>query len=213
MSNIDQLSANAIRILAADGIQKAKSGHPGLPLGCADIAYVLWGKEMNHNPKNPNWRNRDRFILSGGHGSMLLYSLLHLFGYGLTKEDLMQFRQLDSKTPGHPEYRHTAGIEATTGPLGQGMAMAVGMAMAEKHMAAKYNKPEFPVINHYVYALGGDGCMMEGISHEAFSLAGTLGLSKLIILMTATRSLSKAAPTLHLPRMLRSVLMPTASRP
>ena len=187
MSNIDQMSANAIRILAADGIQKAKSGHPGLPLGCADIAYVLWGKEMNHNPKNPNWRNRDRFILSGGHGSMLLYSLLHLFGYGLTKEDLMQFRQLDSKTPGHPEYRHTAGIEATTGPLGQGMAMAVGMAMAEKHMAAKYNKPEFPIINHYVYALGGDGSMMEGISHECFSLAGTLKLDNLIVIYDSNK--------------------------
>ena len=140
MSNIDVMSANAIRVLAADAIQKAKSGHPGLPLGCADIAYVLWGKEMNHNPKNPEWRNRDRFILSGGHGSTLLYSLLHLFGYGLKKEDLMQFRQMDSLTPGHPEYRHTKGVEATTGPLGQGMAMAVGMAMAEKHMAAKYNK-------------------------------------------------------------------------
>ena len=136
MSNIDVMSANAIRVLAADAIQKAKSGHPGLPLGCADIAYVLWGKEMNHNPKNPEWRNRDRFILSGGHGSTLLYSLLHLFGYGLKKEDLMQFRQMDSLTPGHPEYRHTKGVEATTGPLGQGMAMAVGMAMAEKHMAA-----------------------------------------------------------------------------
>ena len=187
MSNIDQMSANAIRVLAADAIQKAKSGHPGLPLGCADIAYVLWGKEMNHNPKNPNWRNRDRFILSGGHGSMLLYSLLHLFGYGLTKEDLMQFRQLDSKTPGHPEYRHTAGIEATTGPLGQGMAMAVGMAMAEKHMAAKYNKEGYPVFSHYVYALGGDGCMMEGISHECFSLAGTLKLDNLIVIYDSNK--------------------------
>lgn len=182
MSNIDVMSANAIRVLAADAIQKAKSGHPGLPLGCADIAYVLWGKEMNHNPKNPNWRNRDRFILSGGHGSTLLYSLLHLFGYGLKKEDLMQFRQMGSLTPGHPEYRHTTGVEATTGPLGQGMAMAVGMAMAEKHMAAKYNKEGFKVFDHFTYVLGGDGCMMEGISSEAFSLAGTLGLGKLIVL-------------------------------
>ena len=182
MSNIDVMSANAIRVLAADAIQKAKSGHPGLPLGCADIAYVLWGKEMNHNPKNPDWRNRDRFILSGGHGSTLLYSLLHLFGYGLKKEDLMQFRQMDSLTPGHPEYRHTKGVEATTGPLGQGMAMAVGMAMAEKHMAAKYNKDGYKVFDHFTYVLGGDGCMMEGISSEAFSLAGTLGLGKLIVL-------------------------------
>ena len=182
MSNIDVMSANAIRVLAADAIQKAKSGHPGLPLGCADIAYVLWGKEMNHNPKNPDWKNRDRFILSGGHGSTLLYSLLHLFGYGLKKEDLMQFRQMGSLTPGHPEYRHTRGVEATTGPLGQGMAMAVGMAMAEKHMAAKYNREGFNIFDHYTYVLGGDGCMMEGISSEAFSLAGTLGLGKLIVL-------------------------------
>lgn len=187
MSNIDQKSANAIRVLAADAIQKAKSGHPGLPLGCADIAYTLWGKEMKHNPKKPDWRNRDRFILSGGHGSALLYSLLHLFGYGLTKEDLASFRQMDSLTPGHPEYRHTKGVEATTGPLGQGMAMAVGMAMSEAHMAAKYNKPGFPVFDHYTYVLGGDGCMMEGISNEAFSLAGTLGLSKLIVIYDSNK--------------------------
>ena len=187
MSNIDVMSANAIRVLAADAIQKAKSGHPGLPLGCADIAYVLWGKEMQHNPKNPNWRNRDRFVLSGGHGSTLLYSLLHLFGYGLTLDDLKQFRQLDSKTPGHPEYRHTTGIEATTGPLGQGMAMAVGMAMAEKHMADKYNKDGYKVFDHYTYVLGGDGCMMEGISHEAFSLAGTLKLDKLIVIYDSNK--------------------------
>ncbi len=182
MNNIDQMSANAIRVLAADAIQKAKSGHPGLPLGAADAAYALWAKEMKHNPANPDWFNRDRFILSGGHGSMLLYSLLHLFGYGLTKEDLMQFRQLDSLTPGHPEYRHTKGVEATTGPLGAGMAMAVGMAMAEEHLAAKFNREGFPVVDHYTYVLGGDGCMMEGISHEAFSLAGTLGLGKLIVI-------------------------------
>ena len=179
---IDQRSINAIRILSADAIQKANSGHPGLPLGAAPAAYTLWAKVMNHNPKDPSWANRDRFILSGGHGSMLLYSLLHLFGYGLTKEDLMNFRQLGSLTPGHPEYRHTTGVEATTGPLGAGMAMAVGMAMAEKHLAATFNKDEFPVVDHYTYVLGGDGCMMEGISYEAFSLAGTLGLSKLIVL-------------------------------
>lgn len=181
MNNIDTMSVNAIRVLAADAVQKAKSGHPGLPLGCAAIAYELWTKEMKHNPANPDWANRDRFILSGGHGSTLLYSLLHLFGYGLTKEDMAQFRQLDSKTPGHPEYRHTKGVEATTGPLGAGMAMAVGMAMAERHLAAKFNKENFPVVDHYTYALGGDGCMMEGISYEALSLAGTLGLDKLII--------------------------------
>lgn len=181
MSNIETMSVNAIRILAADAVQKAKSGHPGLPLGCAAVAYDIWAREMKHNPANPEWVDRDRFILSGGHGSTLLYSLLHLFGYGLTKEDLMQFRQLDSLTPGHPEYRHTKGVEATTGPLGAGMAMAVGMAMAEAHLAAKFNKENYPVVDHYTYVLGGDGCMMEGISSEAFSLAGTLGLNKLIV--------------------------------
>ena len=187
MNNIDTMSVNAIRVLAADAVQKAKSGHPGLPLGCAAVAYELWAKDMKHNPANPDWANRDRFILSGGHGSTLLYSLLHLFGYGLTKEDLMQFRQLDSLTPGHPEYRHTKGVEATTGPLGAGMAMAVGMAMAEAHLAAKFNKDGFPVVDHYTYVLGGDGCMMEGISSEAFSLAGTLGLNKLIVLYDSNK--------------------------
>lgn len=183
MSNIDTLSINAIRILSADAIQKANSGHPGLPLGCAPIGYELWANHMNHNPANPKWANRDRFILSGGHGSMLLYSLLHLFGYGdLSKEDLMNFRQVGSMTPGHPEYGHTVGVEATTGPLGAGMAMAVGMAMAESHLASVFNKEDYPVMDHYTYVLGGDGCMMEGISSEAFSLAGTLGLGKLIVL-------------------------------
>ena len=182
MKNLEQQSVNAIRILAADAVQKAKSGHPGLPLGCAAVAYELWGKHMNHNPKNPEWKNRDRFVLSGGHGSTLLYSLLHLFGYGLTKEDLASFRQWGSLTPGHPEYGHTAGVEATTGPLGAGMAMAVGMAMAEAHLAAVFNKENYPVVDHYTYVLGGDGCMMEGISSEAFSLAGTLGLHKLVVI-------------------------------
>ena len=181
MSNIDTMSVNAIRVLSADGVQKANSGHPGLPLGSAAMAYELWAKHMKHNPANPKWANRDRFILSGGHGSMLLYSLLHLFGYGLTKEDLMQFRQDGSLTPGHPEYGHTIGVEATTGPLGAGMAMAVGMAMGEAHLAAKFNKESFPVVDHYTYVLGGDGCMMEGITSEAMSLAGTLGLGKLIV--------------------------------
>lgn len=181
-SAIDTKSVNSIRVLAADAIQKANSGHPGLPLGSAPMAYELWANHMNHNPKDPKWANRDRFILSGGHGSALLYSLLHFFGYGITIEDMKNFRQLGSKTPGHPEYGHTVGVEATTGPLGAGMAMAVGMAMAENHLAATFNKKDFPVVDHYTYVLGGDGCMMEGISYEAFSLAGTLGLEKLIVL-------------------------------
>ena len=187
MKAIDALSVNSIRVLAADAIQKANSGHPGLPLGSAPMAYELWANHMNHNPANPKWENRDRFILSGGHGSMLLYSLLHLFGYGLTKEDIMNFRQLGSLTPGHPEYGHTVGVEATTGPLGAGMGMAVGMALAEKHLAAVFNKENYPVVAHYTYGLGGDGCMMEGISSEAFSLAGTMGLSKLIVLYDSNR--------------------------
>jgi len=182
MSNIDIKSINTIRVLSADGIEKAKSGHPGLPLGSAPIAYELFAHHMKHNPKNPTWANRDRFILSAGHGSMLLYSLFHLFEYGdLSLDDLKQFRQLDSKTPGHPEYGHTVGVEATTGPLGAGMGMAVGMAMAEAHMASVFNENGFDIVDHYTYVLGGDGCMMEGISSEAFSLAGTLGLSKLIV--------------------------------
>lgn len=183
MGNIDTKSVNAIRVLAADAVQKANSGHPGLPLGSAAMAYELWAKHMKHNPKNPKWANRDRFILSGGHGSTLLYSLLHLFGYGdLSIDDLANFRQDGSLTPGHPEYGHTVGVEATTGPLGAGMAMAVGMAMGEAHLASVFNKEDMKVVDHYTYVLGGDGCMMEGISSEAFSLAGTLGLSKLIVL-------------------------------
>ena len=183
MKTVQECAVNAIRVLSADAIQKAKSGHPGLPLGAAPAAYELWANHMNHNPADPVWPNRDRFVLSGGHGSMLLYSLLHLFGYGnLSKEDLTQFRQMGSLTPGHPEYHHTAGVEATTGPLGQGMAMAVGMAMAEAHLASVFNKEEYPVVDHYTFVLCGDGCMMEGISSEAFSLAGTLGLGKLIVL-------------------------------
>ena len=185
--NIEKMSVNAIRVLAADAVQKANSGHPGLPLGSAAMAYELWANHMNHNPADPKWFNRDRFILSGGHGSTLLYSLLHLFGYGLTKGDLAQFRQWGSLTPGHPEYGHTVGVEATTGPLGAGMGMAVGMAVAEAHLAAVFNKENFPVVDHYTYVLGGDGCMMEGISSEAFSLAGTLGLSKLIVLYDSNK--------------------------
>lgn len=180
--NIDTKALNAIRILSADAIEEANSGHPGLPLGSAALAYELWTHHMKHNPKNPSWINRDRFILSAGHGSILLYSLLHLFGYGLTIEDLKKFRKEGSLTPGHPEYGHTLGVEATTGPLGAGMGMAVGMALAEAHLAAVFNKTDYPVVDHYTYVLGGDGCMMEGISSEAFSLAGTLGLHKLIVL-------------------------------
>ena len=187
MSNIDTMSVNAIRILSADGVQKANSGHPGLPLGSAAMTYELWAKHMKHNSVNPKWANRDRFVLSGGHGSMLLYSLLHLFGYGLTKEDLANFRQDGSLTPGHPEYGHTVGVEATTGPLGAGMAMAVGMAMGEAHLAAKFNKEGYPVVDHYTFVLGGDGCMMEGITSEAMSLAGTLGLGKLIVLYDSNK--------------------------
>ena len=182
MGNIDTTCVNAIRALSADAVQKANSGHPGLPLGAAPIAYELWAHHMKHNGKNPNWANRDRFILSAGHGSAMLYSLLHLFGYGLTLDDLKNFRQDESLTPGHPEYRHTKGVEATTGPLGAGMGMAVGMAIAEAHLAAIFNKPDFPIVDHYTFALGGDGCMMEGISSEVFSLAGTLALDKLIVL-------------------------------
>ncbi|MCD8078464.1 MAG: transketolase [Lachnospiraceae bacterium] len=185
---IDEKSVNAIRVLSADMIQKAKSGHPGLPLGAADMVYELWANHMNHNPADPEWPNRDRFILSAGHGSAMLYSLLHLYGYGnLSLEDLKQFRQMESLTPGHPEYRHTVGIEATTGPLGAGLGMAVGMAMAEAHMAAVFNKEGYPVIDHYTFALAGDGCMMEGISSECMSLAGTLKLGKLIVLYDSNK--------------------------
>lgn len=178
---LDKLSISAIRVLSADAIEKSKSGHPGLPLGAATMAFTLWGK-MNHNGKNPEWHNRDRFILSAGHGSMLEYSLLHLFGYGLTIEDIKNFRQLGSLTPGHPEYGHTKGVEITTGPLGQGICNAVGMAIAETHLADKFNKDGFNIVDHYTYAIVGDGCLMEGISGEASSLAGTLGLGKLIVL-------------------------------
>ena len=179
--NVQQTTINAIRVLSAEAIEAAKSGHPGLPLGCAPIAYNLFQNFMKFNPKDPKWDNRDRFVLSAGHGSMLYYSLLYLYGYGLTKEDLMNFRQLGSKTPGHPEYGHTVGVETTTGPLGQGIANAVGMAVAEANLAAKYNKPGFNVVDHYTYAICGDGCLEEGISYEACSFAGTHALGKLIL--------------------------------
>ncbi len=180
--NTDNLAVTTIRTLSIDAIEKANSGHPGLPMGAAPMAYTLWTRFMNHNPKNPKWFNRDRFVLSAGHGSMLLYSLLHLSGYDLSMDELKKFRQWGSKTPGHPEYGHTPGVEATTGPLGQGIAMAVGMAMAERHVAGVYNKDNFDLINHYTYALCGDGDLMEGISSEAASLAAHLKLGRLVVL-------------------------------
>lgn len=173
--------ANAIRALSMDAVQKANSGHPGMPMGMADIAEVLWNDFLRHNPANPNWPNRDRFILSNGHGSMLQYSVLHLTGYDLSIEDLKQFRQLHSKTPGHPEYKFTPGVETTTGPLGQGLANAIGMAIAEAVLASTFNQPQHKIIDHYTYCFVGDGCLMEGVSHEVSSLAGTLGLGKLIV--------------------------------
>lgn len=180
MSVSNQL-ANAIRMLSVDAVERAQSGHPGMPLGMADIATVLWQKFMKHNPQNPLWFNRDRFVLSNGHGSMLLYSLLHLTGYKLTIEDLKQFRQLHSKTPGHPEHADTPGVETTTGPLAQGLGNAVGMAIAEKMLACQFNQADIELINHFTYVFAGDGCLMEGLSHEVCSLAGTLGLGKLIV--------------------------------
>jgi transketolase len=182
MNELDQISINALRFLAVDAVQKANSGHPGAPLGDAPIAYLLFHKYMRHNPKHSKWSNRDRFVLSNGHASALLYSVLHLTGYNLSIEDLEQFRQWGSKTPGHPEYGHADGIEVTTGPLGQGFGMGVGMAIAEKHLAAVYNRPGFEIVNHYTYGLVSDGDLMEGVSHETASLAGTLGLGKLIYL-------------------------------
>mgnify|MGYP004642356559 FL=1 len=185
--DMETMAVNAIRVLSADAIQKANSGHPGLPLGVAPMAYEMWAHYLNINPADPTWEDRDRFILSGGHGSMLLYSLLHLFGFGLTKEDVMQFRQLGSLTPGHPEYGHTVGIEATTGPLGAGISMAVGMAAAEKHLASIFNKPGYEIVNHRTFVIAGDGDLMEGISSEALSLAGTWNLSKLTVLYDSNK--------------------------
>ena len=172
--------ANAIRALSMDAVQQAKSGHPGAPMGMADIAEVLWNDFLQHNPSNPEWLNRDRFVLSNGHGSMLIYSLLHLSGYDLSIDDLKNFRQLHSKTAGHPEYGYAPGVETTTGPLGQGITNAIGMALAEKTLAAQFNQAGHEIIDHNTYTFLGDGCLMEGISHEACSLAGTLGLGKLI---------------------------------
>jgi transketolase len=181
-ADLDLLCINTIRALSLDAVQKAESGHPGLPLGCAPAAYVLWTRFLRHNPQNPKWANRDRFLLSAGHGSMLLYSLLHLTGYDLPLEELQRFRQYGSKTAGHPENVLTPGCEITTGPLGQGFANGVGMAMGAAHLSAKFNKPEFPLIDHYVYAIVSDGDLMEGVASEAASLAGHLKLGKLIYL-------------------------------
>src|SRR5512137_2291184 len=172
--------ANAIRALAMDAVQKANSGHPGMPMGMAEIAVALWGRHLSHNPANPLWANRDRFVLSNGHGSMLLYALLHLTGYELPLAELKNFRQLHSKTPGHPETGLTPGVETTTGPLGQGLANAVGMALAEKLLAARFNRPGHQIVDHRTWVFLGDGCLMEGVSHEACSLAGTLKLAKLV---------------------------------
>lgn len=180
--SLEQTSINTIRTLTIDAVEKASSGHPGMPMGAAPMAYKLWTEFMDHNPKNSNWFDRDRFVLSAGHGSMLLYSLLHLSGYNVTMDDLKSFRQWGSKTPGHPEYGHTDGVEATTGPLGQGLSMATGMAMAEAHLAAKYNREGYNVVDHYTFAICGDGDLMEGVSQESASLAGHLGLGKLVVL-------------------------------
>src|SRR5688572_3609245 len=182
---LDQLCVNTIRTLSIDAVQQANSGHPGLPMGAAPMAYVLWQRYLRHDPADPKWPDRDRFVLSAGHGSMLLYSLLHLTGYDLSLDDLRQFRQWGSKTPGHPEFGHTPGVEATTGPLGQGAANAVGMAMAERHLAARFNRPGHTLVDHTTYALVTDGDLMEGISAEAASLAGHLGLGKLVYLYDA----------------------------
>jgi len=187
MTRIDKMNVDTIRILSAEAVQAANSGHPGLPMGAAPIAYTLWAKHLKHNPANPKWEDRDRFVLSAGHGSALLYTLLHLFGYGLPMEELRRFRQWNSLTPGHPEFGHTVGVEATTGPLGQGFANGVGMAMAEAHLAATFNRPEQTLVDHHTYVLSGDGCMMEGITSEAASLAGTLGLGKLIVFYDSNR--------------------------
>ncbi|MGI0140707.1 MAG: transketolase, partial [Thermoplasmata archaeon] len=180
---IDELEqVNTLRFLSVDMVEAAKSGHPGLPLDAAPMAYVLWDRYLRHNPQNPHWANRDRFVLSAGHGSALLYSLLHVTGYDLPMSELRRFRQYGSRTPGHPEYGHTPGVEATTGPLGQGVAMAVGMALAERYLASRYNRPGFPIVDHWTYALCSDGDLMEGISSEAASFAGSLHVGKLVLL-------------------------------
>ncbi|MGB9593200.1 MAG: transketolase, partial [Anaerolineae bacterium] len=184
---LDQQCINTIRFLSADAVQKANSGHPGAPMGAAPMAYILWNRFLKHNPRNPHWPDRDRFVLSAGHASMLLYSLLHLTGYDLSLDDILNFRQWGSRTPGHPEYGHTPGVEATTGPLGQGISHAVGMAIAEAHLAARFNRPGYRIVDHRTYLLASDGDLMEGVASEACSLAGHLRLGKLIVLYDANR--------------------------
>ena len=186
-TSLQENAINTIRFLAVDAIQDANSGHPGMPMGAAAMAYTLWTRHLRFNPRNPSWQDRDRFVLSAGHGSMLLYALLYLNGYDLALEDLKKFRQLDSLTPGHPEYGHTHGVEVTTGPLGQGFANSVGLAIAEAHLGEVFNKPGLDIINHYTYTIVGDGDLMEGISYEAASLAGHFGLGKLIVLYDDNR--------------------------
>ena len=182
MDKVEQLAVNTIKILSAEGVEKANSGHPGMPMGMADAAWSLWYKYLKHDPANPDWLNRDRFILSAGHGSMLLYSLLHLFGYSITTEDLKNFRQLGSSTPGHPEFWNVPGVETTTGPLGQGFTNGIGMAIAKRYMAANFNTPEFKLFDHNIYAIVSDGDLMEGVASEAASLAGHLKLGEVVYL-------------------------------
>lgn len=204
--------ANAIRALSMDAVQKAKSGHPGAPMGMADIAEVLWNDYLSHNPANPQWANRDRFVLSNGHGSMLQYSLLHLSGYDVSIDDIKNFRQLHSKTPGHPEYGYTPGIETTTGPLGQGIANAVGFALAEKALAAQFNRPGHDIVDHYTYAFLGDGCLMEGISHEVASWPALWAWASWCFSMMTTASPSMVKSKAGLPITRRSVSNPMAGR-
>ena len=207
-----QEAATAVRVLTMDAVQKANSGHPGLPMGCAELGVLLYGEILKHNPKDPQWINRDRFVLSAGHGSMLLYSLLHLSGYRLSLEDIKDFRQLGSKTPGHPEYGQTVGVETTTGPLGQGIANAVGMAIAERMLAATFNTGKL-VVDHYTYVLVGDGDLMEGVSAEASSLAGHLGRESSLFSTIPTASPSKDRQTWPSPRTCGNATKPTAGRP
>lgn len=212
MQNIDTESINTLRFLSIDEVQAANSGHPGLPLGTAPLMYTIWDRFMKYNPENPNWFDRDRFVLSPGHGSALLYAMLHVAGYDLSLEDLKNFRQWGSKTPGHPEYGVTPGVDVSTGPLGHGFAMAVGLAMAEEMMAARYNKEGYKVVDHYTYGITSDGDQMEGVASEAASLAGTLGLGKLIFLYDDNKITMKAARTLPSGKMWEPGSKPMAGR-
>ena len=210
--SVDQLCINTLRFLAVDAVQKAQSGHPGMPMGAAPMAYVLWTRFLKHNPSNPQWFDRDRFVLSAGHGSMLLYGLLHLTGYALSLADIQQFRQWGSRTPGHPERGHTPGVEITTGPLGQGMANAVGMAIAEAQLAARYNRPGFDVIDHSTYAIVSDGDLMEGVASEAASLAGHMKLGKARTLQVVADPCQFASSDTHgVPQLPRSTVIATAA--